>query len=171
MDLKSLTLADLRAQRSDLVGEIEAAAREAGIADERARADQPATFAQLKKRFGDDPSFVMECQEKGLSVVAATAAHAARLKADLAAAKSELAALQKKGVKEGAEPVSTPPKGDGPVGPAAKHPFLAKCEAYAQEHRVALHAAVIAMARIDPAAHRDYIAAGQTAAQQRKPGR
>lgn len=171
-ELKDISLADLRAHRPDLVAAIE---KEALARDEQARRDAaaaPATFAQLRALYGDNTAGLVAAQERGLTLDAARAAVAEDLRARLAASEARAAELVAKnadlekrlGVKPGAEPVGDGAKPAGDPAPGAKHPFLAACEQLVAEKKAAdLGAAMIAMARKDPAAHRSFIAAGHRA--------
>ena len=175
MEYKDITLADLKAQRPDLVTGI---AAEAGAAAE-AKAEQdaaaaltaPATFTQLKALYGDDTAGIVKAQEGALTLAAARDAHVSALRARLAETEKkagDLAAraadLEKRlGMKPGTDPVADGARAksdNGSVG--GKHPFLAACEALVAEKKAAdLGAAMTIMARKEPGLHRDFIATAQ----------
>lgn len=97
MDLKAL-----KAAHPDLVKQIEEQAAANVAAEMAQQAAKPASFAELKAEFGQDPAFVVEALDKGLTLSAARAewntqqkAAEAKLRAELEASKAEAAKLAK----------------------------------------------------------------------------
>lgn len=160
MEFKDITIADLKAQRSDLC---EALAAEGASAAAR-EAGKPATYAQLKSAFAGDAEFIVEAQEKALTMEQAHAAYALRLRAQLADAgkraadtEAKAADLEKKskGPGKAVEPVSF---GAPTPGGGAEHPFMAAVNTLrAADKNLTLHDAMARAQKADPAAHADYV--------------
>lgn len=119
MDLKAL-----KAAHPDLVKQIEEQAAANVAAEMAQQAAKPASFAELKAEFGQDPAFVVEALDKGLTLSAARAewntqqkAAEAKLRAELEASKAEAAKLAKL-PGAGLEGVNTGAGGVGNAGSA-----------------------------------------------------
>lgn len=160
IEFEKLTAADLRAKCGALIGEIEKSAADAAVKAEQARAAAPATYGQLKEAFPGDAAFIVDCQDKGLSLGECHKAYAAKIRTELAAATARIGELEKAGQKktEGEEPLTA-----GGAAPAqtGKHPFHAAALALAAEKKIPLHQAIGQLAASDPKGYREFVAAGQ----------
>lgn len=105
MDIK--TVEDLKKAHPDLVAAIRGES-----------AEKPATFPELKARFGDDPAFVCECQEQGLTLTAAVELRSKRLAEKVNDLAGQLAAAKA----QPAAPAKPPVPGAAPVPPSTPSP-------------------------------------------------
>lgn len=154
MDYKDVTIADLRAQRPDLVASIATEAAAAAKAEYEAKATQPASFADLKANFGSDAAFIMHAQEKGLTLTAAHSEYAAKL----AARNAELEKL--KGSAPATNPAvglsGSPKPGSGGEAPT----FEGKVREVMATKNMAMIPAVGQVMQDFPSLHRDWHSRG-----------
>jgi hypothetical protein len=106
-------------------------------------AETPATLAQLKADFGDDPAFVLECLDKNRSLLAA---HRAR-NVQLSAKAAGLARLGDAG-KGGADPVASGPASAG--GSADEGDYVKQCQKVAREKNIPFAQATLEVNRTHP---------------------
>lgn len=85
IDIKALTVDQLKAERPDIIAQ---------IGGKGVDTSTPATFAQLKAIDGADPAFIVDAQDRGLTLAQATEALASRTKNEVASLKEQLSAKE-----------------------------------------------------------------------------
>lgn len=167
MEYADITLADLKAQRPDLVSQVEAQTR----AEEAKRADQPATYAQLKAIWGNDAAGIVASQEAGQTESQARAAQVKALGEKLAASEKAVGELtakvaefeKKAGARQGEDPVPPSANGVNVGGAAAEHEFMTAVKAEMKSTDCKIGEAIARCAGRNPAMHKAYIEAAHKA--------